>query len=214
MNNSRGRKSLLNKNQIKNIIDDYVTANGVSTEIKYADMYKYCCALYNSNKIQVLPSESFWRKKDRAGRIAIDEVNRFLFERNETTSSESNFSSLLQLIESKINNSEVKAVILNELKSYQKKIDNKQKEINRQETSIDNLNKRVDELIELNNQQQELIFQMMNYFLNSSSKENKDFFDSAFNNIFSNPIEFINNLKIKKVSKNDELIELFKSRLS
>ena len=205
---------MLDKNQIKNIIDGYVVANGVSNEIKYADMYKYCCELYNSNKIEVLPSESFWRKKDRAGRIAIDEVNRFLFQRNETTSSESEFFSLLQLIESKVNNSEIKTVILNELKSYQKKIDQKQKEISQQKTNIDKLNKKIDRLTELNNQQQELIFQVMYYFLKNSSKENENFFDSAFNEIFSNPIDFIDNFKTKKKTKNDDVIDFFKSRLT
>lgn len=214
MNNSRGRKSLLDNKQIKDIIDDYVIANGVSTKIKYADMYKYSLELFNSNKIQVLPSESFWRKKDRAGRIAIDELNRSLFQRNETNNSKSDFFTLLQLIESKVDNSQIKTVILNELKSYQQKIYNKEKEISQQKTTIDRLNKKINQLIDLNTQQQEFIFQMMYYFLKNSSKENEDFFNSAFNQIFSNPTDFINNFETKKPNRNDDLIDLFKSRLT
>src|SRR5699024_12494637 len=71
----KGRKPILTETEAKEIVNSYILKHGVSKEIQYTDLHKYCIKLYENQKIPKLPSESFWRKKDRAGRKLIDEVN-------------------------------------------------------------------------------------------------------------------------------------------
>lgn len=71
----KGRKPILTETEAKEIVNSYVLRHGVSKEIQYIDLHKYCIELYQNQEIPKLPSESFWRKKDRAGRKLIDEVN-------------------------------------------------------------------------------------------------------------------------------------------
>lgn len=61
----------------------------------------------------------------------------------------------------------------------QKRIEQFEKELNIKEASILSLKKSHEDLRSLNNQQQELISQVFHYFLNKSSHDNLNFFDTA-----------------------------------
>ncbi|MEK1549637.1 hypothetical protein WMI34_14045 [Staphylococcus aureus] len=119
-----------------------------------------------------LPSESFWRKKDRAGRKLIDEVNSAVSHELERHEKNYELQNLLNLIDNKITNKELKTTLFNELKSKQRKIEQLEKELNVKEESILSLKKSREDLQQLNKQQQDLISQVFHYFLKKSSQEN------------------------------------------
>src|SRR5699024_11206835 len=87
-------------------LQNTVLKHGVSKEIKYIDLHNYCIELYQNKEISKLPSESFWRKKDRTGRKLIDEVNSALSHKLERREKNHELQSLINLIDNKITNKE------------------------------------------------------------------------------------------------------------
>ncbi|HHC9301681.1 TPA: hypothetical protein ACN2RK_002928 [Staphylococcus aureus] len=168
----KGRKPILTETEAKEIVNSYVLKHGVSKEIQYIDLHKYCIELYQNQEIPKLPSESFWRKKDRAGRKLIDEVNSAVSHELERHEKNYELQNLLNLIDNKITNKELKTTLFNELKSKQRKIEQLEKELNVKEESILSLKKSREDLQQLNKQQQDLISQVFHYFLKKSSQEN------------------------------------------
>src|SRR5690625_4677942 len=175
----KGRKPILTEYEAKEIVNSYVLKHGVSKEIKYIDLHNYCIELYQNKEISKLPSESFWRKKDRTGRKLIDEVNSALSHKLERHEKNHELQSLINLIDNKITNKELKTTLFNELESKQNKVEQLEKELNTKEESILSLKTSHEDLKTLNKQQQELISQVFHYFLNKSSHENLNFFDRS-----------------------------------
>ncbi|RST76213.1 hypothetical protein D4T97_005385 [Siminovitchia acidinfaciens] len=208
----KGRKPILTENEAKEIVNNYVLKHGVSKEIKYIDLHNYCIELYQNKEISKLPSESFWRKMDRTGRKLIDEVNSALSHKLERNEKKYELQNLLNLIENKITNKELKTILFKELESKQNKIEQLEKELNIKEESILSLKKSHENLQTLNKQQQELISQVFHYFLNKSSHGNLIFFDSALKSIFSNPLDYLSVFKEKEIHQNN-IADFFKNRL-
>ncbi|MEB6225838.1 hypothetical protein MXM59_01295 [Mammaliicoccus sciuri] len=210
----KGRKPILTETEAKEIVNSYVLKHGVSKEIQYIDLHKYCIELYQNQEIPKLPSESFWRKKDRAGRKLIDEVNSAVSHKLERHEKNYELQNLLNLIDNKITNKELKTTLFNELKSKQRKIEQLEKELNVKEESILSLKKSREDLQQLNKQQQDLISQVFHYFLKKSSQENLVFFDSALNNIFSKPLDYLMLLRKEKTQNQNNVADFFKNRLN
>ncbi|QSN68897.1 hypothetical protein JTZ62_07175 [Mammaliicoccus sciuri] len=210
----KGRKPILTETEAKEIVNSYVLKHGVSKEIQYIDLHKYCIELYQNQEIPKLPSESFWRKKDRAGRKLIDEVNSAVSHKLERHEKNYELQNLLNLIDNKITNKELKTTLFNELKSKQRKIEQLEKELNVKEESILSLKKSREDLQQLNKQQQDLISQVFHYFLKKSSQENLVFFDSALNNIFSKPLDYLTLLRKEKTQNQNNVADFFKNRLN
>ena len=209
----KGRKPILTETEAKEIVNSYVLKHGVSKEIQYADLHKYCIELYQNQKIPKLPSESFWRKKDRAGRKLIDEVNSALSHKLERHEKNYELQNLLNLLDNKITNKELKTTLFNELKSKQRKIEQLEKELNVKEESILSLKKSHENLQQLNKQQQDLISQVFHYLLKKSSQENLVFFDSALKSIFSKPLDYLTLLREEKTQNQNKIADFFKNRL-
>lgn len=209
----KGRKPILTETEAKEIVNSYVLKHGVSKEIQYADLHRYCIELYQNQEIPKLPSESFWRKKDRIGRKLIDEVNSALSHKLERHEKNYELQNLLNLIDNKIPNKELKTTLFNELKYKQRKIEQLEKELNLKEESILSLKKSHEYLQQLNKQQQDLISQVFHYFLKKSSKENLVFFDSALKNIFSKPLDYLTLLREEKTQNQNNIADFFKNRL-
>ena len=209
----KGRKPILTETEAKEIVNSYVLKHGVSKEIQYADLHRYCIELYQNQEIPKLPSESFWRKKDRIGRKLIDEVNLALSHKLERHEKNYELQNLLNLIDNKIPNKELKTTLFNELKYKQRKIEQLEKELNLKEESILSLKKSHEYLQQLNKQQQDLISQVFHYFLKKSSKENLVFFDSALKNIFSKPLDYLTLLREEKTQNQNNIADFFKNRL-
>lgn len=209
----KGRKPILTEAKAKEIVNRYVLKHGVSKEIKYIDLHNFCIELYRNQEIPKLPSESFWRKKDRIGRKLIDEVNSALSHQLERHEKNYETQNLLKLIENKITNKELKTLLFNELKSKQSKIEQLEKKLNIKEESILSLKESHENLRQLNKQQQDLISQVFHYFLKKSSQDNVDFFESALNNIFSKPLDYLTLLKEEKTDNQNNIADFFKSRL-
>lgn len=210
----KGRKPILTETEAKEIVNSYVLKHGVSKEIQYIDLHKYCIELYQNQEIPKLPSESFWRKKDRAGRKLIDEVNSAVSHELERHEKNYELQNLLNLIDNKITNKELKTTLFNELKSKQRKIEQLEKELNVKEESILSLKKSREDLQQLNKQQQDLISQVFHYFLKKSSQENLVFFDSALNNIFSKSLDYLTLLRKEKTQNQNNVADFFKNRLN
>lgn len=210
---NKGRKPILNENEAKEIVNSYVLKYGLSKEIKYIEIHNHCIELYQNKEISKLPSESFWRKKDRTGRKLIDEVNSVLSHKLERHEKKYELQNLINLIEKRITNKELKTTLFNELESKQNKIEQLEKELYIKEESISSLKKEHENLKTLNKQQQELISQVFYYFLNKSTHENLSFFDSALTNIFSNPLDYLSILKNKETQKQYNMVDFFKNRL-
>lgn len=210
----KGRKPILTETEAKEIVNSYVLKHGVSKEIQYIDLHKYCIELYQNQEIPKLPSESFWRKKDRAGRKLIDEVNSAVSHELERHEKNYELQNLLNLIDNKITNKELKTTLFNELKSKQRKIEQLEKELNVKEESILSLKKSREDLQQLNKQQQDLISQVFHYFLKKSSQENLVFFDSALNNIFSKPLDYLTLLRKEKTQNQNNVADFFKNILN
>lgn len=209
----KGRKPILTETEAKEIVNSYVLKHGVSKEIQYIDLHKYCIELYQNQEIPKLPSESFWRKKDRTGRKLIDEVNSALSHKLERHEKNYELQNLLNLIDNKITNKELKTTLFNELKSKQRKIEQLEKELNLKEESILLLKKSHEYLQQLNKQQQDLISQVFHYFLKKSSQENLAFFDSALKDIFSKPLDYLTLLREEKPQNPNNIADFFKNRL-
>ncbi|CAM3746799.1 hypothetical protein [Mesobacillus zeae] len=210
---NKGRKPILTEIEAKEIINSYVLKHSVSKKIKYSDLNNYCIELYQNKEITQLPSESFWRKKDRTGRKLIDEVNSVLTHKLERHEKQYELQNLLKLIENKITNKVLKTTLFNELESKQNKIEQLEKELNIKEERILSLEKSYENKKTLNKQQQELISQVFHYFLNKSTPENFKFFDSALNNIFTNPFDYLSLLQEKESQKQNNVADFFKNRL-
>lgn len=209
----KGRKPILTETEAKEIVNSYVLRHGVSKEIQYIDLHKYCIELYQNQEIPKLPSESFWRKKDRAGRKLIDEVNSALSYKLVRHEKNYELQNLLNLIDRKITNKELKTTLFNELKSKQNKIEQLEQELNIKEESILSLKKTHDYLQQLNKKQQDLISQVFHYLLKKSSQENLVFFDSALKNIFSKPLDYLTLLRDEKTQNKNNVADFFKNRL-
>lgn len=110
-------------------------------------------------------------------------------------------------------NKELKRTLFNELESKQKRIEQFEKELNIKEASILSLKKSHEDIRTLNNQQQELISQVFHYFLNKSSHDNLNFFDTALKNIFSNPLGYLSILQEKEIQNQNNIADFFKERL-
>ncbi|MCZ8533032.1 hypothetical protein [Psychrobacillus psychrodurans] len=210
---NKGRKPILTESEAKEIVNSYVLKYGISKEIKYINLHNYCVELYQNKEISKLPSESFWRKNDRTGRKLIDEVNSVLSHKLKRHEKNYELQNLFNLIENKITNKELKTTLFNELESKQKKIEQLEKEINKNEDSILSLKKTNENFKKLNEQQQELISQVFHYFLNKSTNENLNFFDSALKNIFSNPLAYLSVLKEKETQRQNSVADFFIKRL-
>lgn len=209
----KGRKPILTETEAKEIVNSYVLRHGVSKEIQYIDLHKYCIELYQNQEIPKLPSESFWRKKDRAGRKLIDEVNSALSYKLVRHEKNYELQNLLNLIDRKITNKELKTTLFKELKSKQNKIEQLEQELNIKEESILSLKKSHDYLQQLNKKQQDLISQVFHYLLKKSSQENLVFFDSALKNIFSKPLDYLTLLRDEKTQNKNNVADFFKNRL-
>ncbi|WHI58797.1 hypothetical protein PYH69_08505 [Mammaliicoccus lentus] len=209
----KGRKPILTETEAKEIVNSYVLRHGVSKEIQYIDLHKYCIELYQNQEIPKLPSESFWRKKDRAGRKLIDEVNSALSYKLVRHEKNYELQNLLNLIDRKITNKELKTTLFKELKSKQNKIEQLEQELNIKEESILSLKKSHDYLQQLNKKQQDLISQVFHYLLKKSSQENLVFFDSALKNIFSKPLDYLTLLRDEKTHNKNNVADFFKNRL-
>lgn len=209
----KGRKPILTETEAKEIVNSYVLKHSVSKEIQYIDLHKYCIELYQNQEIPKLPSESFWRKKDRAGRKLIDEVNTALSHKLEKHEKDNELQNLLILIDNKIQNKELKITLFNELKSKQSKVEQLEQELNIKEESILLLKKSQEYLQQLNKQQQDLISQVFHYFLKKSSQDNLAFFDSALKNIFSKPLDYLTLLREEKTQNQNNIADFFKNRL-
>lgn len=209
----KGRKPILTEDEAKKVINSYVIKHGATKEIKYVDIHNYCVDLSRNKEILKIPSESFWRKKDRIGRKLIDEVNISLFHKLKRNENEYDLQNLLKLIEDKVADKKTKETIFNELKSKSNKIKQLEKEINIKENNILVLKKTYEDSMTLNKQQQDLISQVFHYFLNHSTNENLEFFDSAFKNTFSNPIDYLSILKQEKKQAKYNVSDFFKNRL-
>lgn len=209
----KGRKPILTETEAKEIVNSYVLMHGVSKEIQYIDLHKYCIELYQNQEIPKLPSESFWRKKDRAGRKLIDEVNSALSYKLVRHEKNYELQNLLNLIDRKITNKELKTTLFKELKSKQNKIEQLEQELNIKEESILSLKKSHDYLQQLNKKQQDLISQVFHYLLKKSSQENLVFFDSALKNIFSKPLDYLTLLRDEKTQNKNNVADFFKNRL-
>lgn len=209
----RGRKPILTENETKEIINSYVLKHGVSKRIKYIDLHNYCIELHQNKELPKIPSESYWRKKDRAGRKLIDEVNSALSHKVKKHEKNYQLQSLLNLIDNSITNKELKTTLFNELESKQKKVDQLEKELNEKKDRILSLKKSNKDLNSLNKRQQELISQVFYYFLNKSSDENLDFFDSALKEIFSQPLDYLLVLKKDEAKNQNNIAGFFKKRL-
>lgn len=209
----KGRKPILTETEAKEIVNSYVLRHGVSKEIQYIDLHKYCIELYQNQEIPKLPSESFWRKKDRAGRKLIDKVNSALSYKLVRHEKNYELQNLLNLIDRKITNKELKTTLFNELKSKQNKIEQLEQELNIKEESILSLKKSHDYLQQLNKKQQDLISQVFHYLLKKSSQENLVFFDSALKNIFSKPLDYLTLLRDEKTQNKNNVADFFKNRL-
>lgn len=207
-----GRKPLISENETREIIEKYVLSNGTSKKIKYIDLYNFSIQLYNNKEILILPSESYWRKKDRTGRKLIDEVNLALSHKLESINKDYELQNLLQIIDSNVSNKKIKVAIFNEFEIKQKKIELLEKDCKIKEDKIKTLKKSHEKIQETNHQQQEIIFQIYYYFLSKSTKENLDFFNSALSNIFSNPTEYLSLLNNRSIQKNN-ISDIFKNRL-
>lgn len=209
----RGRKPILTENEAKEIINSYVLKHGVSKEIKYIDLHNYCIDLYQNKELPKIPSESYWRKKDRTGRKLIDEVNSTLSHKLKRHEKNYELKNLLTLIDNKITNEELKTILFNELESKQKKVDQLEKELNEKKERVSSLKKSNKDLNSLNKQQQELISQVFYYFLKKSSDDNLDFFESALNKIFSKPLDYLLVLNKDETKNQNNIADFFKQRL-
>src|SRR5699024_2937582 len=189
----KGRKPILTETEAKEIVNSYVLKHSVSKEIQYIDLHKYCIELYQNQEIPKLPSESFWRKKDRAGRKLIDEVNTALSHKLEKHEKDNELQNLLILIDNKVEQLE--------------------QQHNNKEESILSLKKSQEYLQQLNKQQQDLISQVFHYFLKKSSQDNLAFFDSALKNIFSKPLDYLTLLREEKTQNQNNIADFFKNRL-
>ncbi|MCF2650774.1 hypothetical protein [Niallia circulans] len=209
----KGRKPILTEKEAKEIVNSYVLKHGVSKEIKYIDLHNYCIELYQNQEIPKLPSESFWRKKDRVGRKLIDEVNSALSHKLERHEKNYELQNLLNLIDIEVTNKKLKTTLFNELESKQNKIEQLEKELKIKEESILSLKKSHEDFKKMNKQQQELISQAFHYFLKKSSQENLIFFDSALTNIFSNPLDYLSLFREEKTQNQNNIAGFFKNRL-
>lgn len=209
----RGRKPILTENEAKEIINSYVLKHGVSKEIKYINLHNYCIELYQNKELPKIPSESYWRKKDRTGRKLIDEVNLALSHKLKKHEKNYELQNLFKIIDKKVTNNELKKILLNELESKQKKVEQLKKELNEKKEDLLSLKKSNKDLNSLNNQQQELLSQVYYYFLKKSSDDNLEFFDSALKKIFSNPLDYLSILEKNDTKKQNNIADFFKNRL-
>lgn len=212
----KGRKPILTDSEAKHIVNTYVRKFGTSKEIRYIDLHNYCVELYEKELLFKLPSESFWRKKDRTGRKIIDEINSALSHKIEKHDKNHELENLLILIDNKITNKELKSALFNELESKQKKVIQLEKKLSIKEKDILSLKRSHEDLKKLNNQQQELISQTFHYFLNKSSHDNLNFFDIALKKLFSDPLEYLTVLQVKEKDKENQnnVADFFKNRLN
>lgn len=210
----KGRKPILTETEAKSIVNSYVLKYGVSKEIKYIEIHNFCVEQYENQKISKVPSESFWRKKDRIGRKLIDEVNSALTHQVKKQDKNYDIQNILDFIDIKISNKELKTALFNTIKSKQTKIEQLEKELIIKEESILSLKESREKLKKVNKQQQDLISQTFHYFLNKSSEENLAFFDSALNNIFAKPLDFLELLKEEKNHNKNNVADFFKNRLN
>src|SRR5699024_5256814 len=191
----KGRKPILTETEAKEIVNSYVLKHSVSKELQYIDLHKYCIELYQNQEIPKLPSESFWRKKDRAGRKLIDEVNTALSHKLEKHEKDNELQNLLILIDNKIQNMELKITLFNELKSKQSKVEQLEQEHNIKKEIIISLKNSPKYLQLLNTQHQELISLVFHYFLEKSSQDKLAVFDSHLMYIFSTPLDYLTLLR-------------------
>src|SRR5699024_11326251 len=117
----------------------------------------YIYKQYHINKNHKNHTESYRRKKNRAGRKLKDEVNTALSNKLEKHEKDNELQNLLILIDNKIQNKELKITLFNELKSKQSKVEQLEQELNIKEESILSLKKSQEYLQQLNKQQQDLI---------------------------------------------------------
>jgi|SRR5699024_4139653 len=208
----KGRKPILNEKEARKLVDMYIIQYGVSTQIRYIDLHNFCVKLFQEQKIKKLPSESFWRKKDRFGRKIIDEINSSLI--HEIGTNDNNeLRHLLNIIENKIVNKEVSTTISNAITSKQNKIEQLEEQIRIKEKELFSLKESYDNIQKMNKQQQELITQTFHYFLKRSSSDNMSFFNSALDNIFSQPLNYLTQLKQDQHHNQTNISDYFKNRL-
>src|SRR5699024_92738 len=104
----KGRKPILTETEAKEIVNSYVLKHSVSKEIQYIDLHKYCIELYQNQEIPKLPSETFWKKKERASTKIKEEVNTAQSHKLEKHEKDNELPNLLILIDNKIQNKELK----------------------------------------------------------------------------------------------------------
>lgn len=209
---NRGRKSILTNSEAQDIINQFIQKYKNISKISYIEIHRFSVELYNTGQLKQLPSESYWRKKDRLGRQLVDEANFTLSHKVTNKNSNNELDSLLQLldensVDQKINNIVHKVLInkFNELKLVEKKLfDEKQKN-----EELSDKNKKLNLL---NSEQHVVIYQLYHYFLSTSSKDNRKIFGNALDKIFSDPLNFIESMNKKSVKKNN-VSDIFKNRL-
>src|SRR5699024_6331471 len=191
----------------------YVLKYGTSREIKYVDVHNYCIELNENKELHKIPSESYWRKKDRIGRKLIDQVNITLSHKLKRDDNDYELESLFKIIETKVSDKKLKTTIFNELKSKHNKIERLERELSMEKDSLVTLKKFHNDSKILNKRQQDLISQVFHHFLNQSTNENSEFFDSALKSTFSNPLDYLSILKQEKKQKQNNVSDFFKERL-
>lgn len=80
-----GRKNVLSKNEVKEIIYKYQQEENVLGKIKSMEVYRFTQRLYEKGEISVLPSSDFWRRTGRLGKEMINESNKVITHKFSTT---------------------------------------------------------------------------------------------------------------------------------
>lgn len=213
---NKGRKPILTPLETQRIIDQYMTAYEMTHKIKYADVHRYCTELYHSGQLNILPSESFWRKKDRMGRQLIDDANTALSHQISSSYTYNNASQLVAILRKENIAPPVLEVIENEINHNFDQMAHVNKQLEETQSKLNKVMKQKEDLQHLNKKQKDFIYQMYYYVLHKSSNENARIFDKALNNIFTDPLKFIEYIGPEEVANNqhNKVSDIFKNRLS
>lgn len=168
--------------------------------------------------MEIIPSESFWRKKDRLGRKLIDKHNNTLKHHLPRSIQSKNTSMLFNMIHDQLENPLlIKKIQLieEEMNTRDKIIDKNNQDIQSLQKKLADLRKEKSTLKEQIHRQNQLLLQMYNFSYTKNSNKVSKLIETALKDIFSQPDSFVQRLEEnQEVQKpKDKISHIFKSKL-
>lgn len=211
---TRGRKTILTKEQAQNIVNEYIVEFEQVEQIKYIEIHRYCELLFSKGLLETIPQESFWRKKDRLGRKVIDATNNILADNINLEISERNYNQFMKILQKDTISSSNLKMISNELSSHFITINAKDQHINQLIDKNKNLENEIQNLQKTNNLYYNLLINVYHFMFKRNTPANNKVFMNAFDQIFSNPPSYIDSIEpVNKEESTSIISSIFKNKL-